>query len=66
MADSAHFTSYEPKQLDKTISLDNDTTPIDGPNVDNISDFSRVTRDSTRMFSVPTVWTYFCLVRFLW
>ena len=48
MEDSAHFTSYEPKQLDKIISVDSETTPFIDPHRDIISDFSRVTRESIR------------------
>ena len=54
MADSAHSTSYEPKQLDKLISVESDTTPINDQDRDNISDFSSVTRECTRLISVPT------------
>ena len=47
MADSAHSTGNEPKNK---LSEDSDKTPINDPNHDNISDFSRVTREDTELF----------------
>ena len=55
MADSAHSTGYEPKLLDKNISVDDDMTPISDPDHDSISKFSKSTRQGTRLFCVPTV-----------
>ena len=40
IAESAHSTGFEPKQLDKLKTVDSDTTPIDDPHRDNISGFS--------------------------
>ena len=55
VTDSTHSTGYEPKQFDKITSADGDTTPISDPNYDNISDFSKITRENTGLFGVPTV-----------
>ena len=40
LADPTHSTGCEPKQPDKTTSVDGDTTPINDPDHDSISDFS--------------------------
>ena len=62
--DSAHSTSYEPKQPDKTTSVNGDTTPINDPDHDNISDFSKThTRDHWTARSSHSVWTL-CFVDF--
>ena len=55
MGDSAHSTGYEPKLLDKNICVDDDMTPINDPDHDSISDFSKTTLEGTRLISVPTV-----------
>ena len=55
LADPTHSASYEPKELDKITSADGDTTPINDPNYDNISDFSKITRENTGLFSVSTM-----------
>ena len=55
MADSTHSTGYEPKLLDKNISVDDDMTPINDPDHDSISEFSKTTGEGTGLFSVPTV-----------
>ena len=55
LADPTHSTSYEPKQPDKTTSVDGDTTPINDPDHDNISDFLKTTCENTGLFGVPTV-----------
>ena len=47
-------TVYEPKEFDKTTSVDNDTMLINGPN-HNFSDFSKTSNEDTRQFGVPTV-----------
>ena len=39
--------------FDKVTSVDGDTTPINDPNHDNISDFSKITRENTEQFGVP-------------
>ena len=55
LADPTHSTGYEPKEFDKTTSVDGDTTPINGPNNDSISDFSKNTRQNTGLFGGPTM-----------
>ena len=40
-------TGYEPKEFDKTTSVDGNTTPIDDPDNDSISEFSKTTRENT-------------------
>ena len=46
LADPTHSTSYQPKQTDKTTSVDGH---------DNISDFSNTTCENTGLFGAPTV-----------
>ena len=53
LADPTHSTGYEPKEFDKITSADGDTTPINEPNYDNISDFSKITRENTGLFGFP-------------
>ena len=48
-----HSTGFEPKEFDKITSVDGDTTPINDPNHDSISDFSKITRENTEQFGVP-------------
>ena len=55
LADPTHSTGYEPKEFDKITSEDGDTTPINDPNYDNISDFSKITRENTGLFGVSTI-----------
>ena len=55
LADPTHSTSYEPKEFDKITSADGDTTAINDPNYDNISDFSKFTRENTGLFGVSTM-----------
>ena len=55
LADPTHSTGYEPKEFDIITSADGDTTPINDPNYDNISDFSKITRENTGLFGVPTM-----------
>ena len=55
LADSTHSTGYEPKEFDKISSADRDTTPINDPNYDNTSDFSKITRENTGLFGVSTM-----------
>ena len=55
LVDPTHLTSYEPKEFDKTTSVDGDMTPINDPDHDSISDFSKTTRENTGLFNVPTV-----------
>ena len=55
LADPKHSTGYEPTEFDKITSADGDTTPINDLNYDNISDFSKITRDNTGLFGVSTM-----------
>ena len=55
LADSARSTGYEPKESDKIPSVDNDTTHIDDPDLNEISDFSKTTNENTCLFGVHTV-----------
>ena len=55
LAKSDANTGYEPKQFDKITFVDNDTMLIDDPDLDEISDFSKNTRDNTGMFGVPSM-----------
>ena len=41
VADPTHSTGYEPNEFDKITSVDRDMTPINDPNHDSISDFSK-------------------------
>ena len=54
-ADPTHSTGYEPKEFDKITSADGDTTPINDPNYDNISDISKITLENTGLFGVSTM-----------
>ena len=55
LADPTHSTGYEPKEFDKITSAVGDTTPINDPNYDDISDFSKITRENTGLFGVSTI-----------
>ena len=55
LADPTHSTGYEPEEFDKITSADGDTTPINDPNCDDISDFSKTTRENIELFGVSTV-----------
>ena len=55
LAASFHLTSHESKQSSKMINADNDARPINDPDHDSTSDFSKTTHDNTRWFSVPRV-----------
>ena len=54
-ADSTHSTGCETKEFDKISCADGDTTPINDPNYDNTSDFSKITRENTGLFGVSTM-----------
>ena len=41
--------------FDESTPADGDTTPINDPNYDNISDFSKITRENTGLFGVSTM-----------
>ena len=41
LAKSAANTGYEPKEFEKITSVDSDTMPIDDPDLNEISDFSK-------------------------
>ena len=66
LADPTHSTGYEPKQRDKTTSVDGDTTPINDPDHDSISDFSKTHSENTGLFGVPTVLKTLCFARVSW
>ena len=55
LADPTHSTGYEPKEFDKITSVDGDTTPINDPNCDDISDLSKITRENTGLFGVSAM-----------
>ena len=55
LADPAHSTGYEPKEFDKITSADGDTTLINDPNFDNISDFSKIIIENTGLLGVLTM-----------
>ena len=55
LADSTHSAGCEPKEFDKISSADGDTTPINDPNYDNTSEFSKITRENTGLFGVTTM-----------
>ena len=55
MANMPHSTGHEPNQLDKMVSADDDATPINDPDHDSISDFSKTTHENTGWFGVPAV-----------
>ena len=56
LADPTHSTGYEPKEFDKITSEDGDTTRVNDPNYDNISDFSKkITRENTGLFGVSKI-----------
>ena len=50
LADPTHSTVCEPKEFDKITCADGDTTLINDPNYDNISDFSKIPRENTGLF----------------
>ena len=47
LAKSAFNTAYEPNEFDKITSVDSDTMLIDDPDLNEISDFSKNTHEST-------------------
>ena len=55
LADPTHSTGYKAKEFDKITSADGDTTTINDPNYDNISDFSKITRENTGPLVVSTM-----------
>ena len=55
LAKSDANTGYEPNEFDKITSVDNDTTPINDPNYDDISDFSKNTHENIGLFDVLTL-----------
>ena len=66
LAKSVLDTGYEPKEFDKTTSVNGDTTLIDDPDLDNISEFSRVTRRYWINQYNHDVWTDLCFASFSW
>ena len=55
LADPTHSTGCEPKECNDITSADGDTTPINDANYDNISDFSKITRENTGLFGASTM-----------
>ena len=55
LAKSDADTGYEPKKFDKMTSVDNYTMLVDDPDLDEISNFSKNTRENTGLFGVPTL-----------
>ena len=55
VADPTHSTGNEPNEFDKITSTNGDTTPINDPNYDNISDFSKITRKNSGLVGVSTM-----------
>ena len=55
LADPTYSTGCEPKEFDKIASADGDKTPINDPNYNNISNFSKITRENTGLFGVFTM-----------
>ena len=55
LADPTHSTGFQPKEFDKVTSVDGDATPINDPNYDTISEFSKTTRENTGLFGVSTM-----------
>ena len=55
LADPTHSTGYEPKEFDNVTCADGDTTPINDPNYDTISGFSKNARENTGLFGVSTM-----------
>ena len=53
--ESALNTGHEPNEFDKITSADGDTTSIKDPDLDEISDFSKATRENTGLFGVSTM-----------
>ena len=46
---------YEPNLLHKMVPADDDATPINDPDHDRVSDFSKTTHENPGWFGVPTV-----------
>ena len=46
---------YEPNLLHKMVPADDDATPINDPDHDSVSDFSKTTQENSVWFGVPTV-----------
>ena len=55
MAKSPHLTGYEPNLPHKMVPADDDATPMNDPDHDSISDFSKTTHENIGQFHVPTV-----------
>ena len=66
LADPTHPTGYEPKEFDKITSVDGGTTPINDPNCDGVSGFSKNTRENTGLFGVFHNVRSLCFARFSW
>ena len=55
LAKSDANTGYEPDEFDKITVVNNDTMLMDDPDLDEISDFSKNSRENTGEFGVPTM-----------
>ena len=64
LADPTHSTGCEPNEFDNITSADGDTTLVVDPNYDNISDFSRNTRENTGLCFLFV--RSLCFARFSW
>ena len=66
LADPTHSTGCEAKEFDKITSADWDMTPINDPNHDRISNFTKKrTREHWTVRCSHSVWNL-CFARFLW
>ena len=59
-------TGYEPKEFDNITSVDSDTMLIDDPDLDEISDFSKIIHENTGLFGGLTIFLILCFARFSW
>ena len=55
LAKSTHHTGYEPKEFDKIT--------VDNPDLENISEFSRVTQERTGLTSITTMCGPICVLQ---
>ena len=55
LAEPTHFTRCDPKEFDNITSVDGDATPINDPDHDSVSDFSKTTRENTGLLGPDSV-----------
>ena len=55
LAKSDAHAGCEPNEFDEITFVDDDSTLIDDPDLDEISDFSKNTHENIRLFGVPTM-----------